>query len=32
MSRRDTLVARLKGKPKDFAWDELVRLLEGFGL
>lgn len=29
MSRRDKLVARLKGKPKDFSWDELVRLLEG---
>jgi len=31
MSRRDKLVARLKGKRKDFAWDELVRLLEGLG-
>lgn len=29
MSRRDKLVARLKGGPKDFTWDELVRLLEG---
>ena len=29
MSRRDKLVARLKGRPKDFTWDELVRLLEG---
>ncbi|WP_404325545.1 type II toxin-antitoxin system HicA family toxin [Aerophototrophica crusticola] len=24
-------MARLKGKPKDFTWDELVRLLEGLG-
>lgn len=31
MSRRDKLVARLKGKPKDFTWDELVRLLEALG-
>lgn len=31
ISRRDNLVARLRGKPKDFTWDELVRLLEGLG-
>ncbi len=31
MSRRDKLVARFKGRPKDFTWDELVRLLEGLG-
>ena len=31
MSRRDKLVSRLRGKPKDFTWDELVRLLEGVG-
>lgn len=31
MSRRDKLVARLKGRPKDFTWDELVGLLEGLG-
>jgi len=31
MSRRDKLVARLRGKPKDFTWEELVRLLEGLG-
>jgi hypothetical protein len=31
MSRRDKLIARLKGRPKDFTWDELVRLLEGLG-
>ena len=29
MSRRDKLVARLKGRQKDVPWDELVRLLEG---
>ncbi len=29
MSRRDKLVARLKGRPKDFTWDELVKLLAG---
>jgi hypothetical protein len=31
MGRRDKLVARLKARPKDFTWDELVRLLEGLG-
>ena len=31
MSRRDKLVARLRARPKDFTWDELVRLLEGLG-
>ena len=31
MSRRNKLVARLRGKPKNFTWDELVRLLEGLG-
>ena len=31
MTRRDKLVARLRSRPKDFAWDELVRLLEGLG-
>ena len=31
MSRRDKLIARLKARPKDFAWEELVRLLEGLG-
>ena len=31
MTRRDKLVARLKGRPRDFTWDELVRLLEGLG-
>jgi predicted RNA binding protein YcfA (HicA-like mRNA interferase family) len=31
MGRRDKLIARFKGRPKDFTWDEMVRLLEGFG-
>ena len=31
MGRREKLVARLKSRPKDFVWDELVRLLEGLG-
>ena len=31
MSRRDKLIARLKSRPKDFTWEELVRLLEGLG-
>lgn len=31
MSRRDKLIARLRRRPKDFTWDELVRLLEGLG-
>lgn len=29
MSRRDKLIACFKGRPKDFTWEELVRLLEG---
>jgi predicted RNA binding protein YcfA (HicA-like mRNA interferase family) len=31
MSRRDKLIVRLKGRPRDFTWEELVRLLEGLG-
>jgi predicted RNA binding protein YcfA (HicA-like mRNA interferase family) len=31
MSRRDKLIARLKDRPKDLTWAELVRLLEGCG-
>lgn len=31
MGRHDKLVIRLKGKPKDFTRNELVRLLEGLG-
>jgi hypothetical protein len=30
MTRRDKLLARFRGRPKDFIWDELTRLLEGF--
>ena len=31
MARRDKLIARLKTRPKDFTWEELVRVLEGVG-
>ncbi len=31
MTRREKLIARFKGKPRDFTWDELVRLLDGLG-
>lgn len=31
MSRREKLVGRLKGRPKDFTWEELVRLLRDVG-
>ena len=31
MSRREKLIARLKSRPKDFTWSDLVRLLEGLG-
>ncbi len=31
MSRRDKLISRLRDKPKDFTWDELVKLLKGAG-
>lgn len=31
MSRRDKLIARLRSRPKDFTWEELVRLLESLG-
>ena len=31
MSRREKLIARLKARPRDFTWDELVRLLQGIG-
>lgn len=31
MSRRNKLITRLKSRPKDFTWEELVRLLEGLG-
>jgi len=31
MSRSDKLLERLKAKPKDFTYDELVKLLKGLG-
>ncbi|WP_290796022.1 type II toxin-antitoxin system HicA family toxin [Flavihumibacter sp. UBA7668] len=31
MSKRDKLIDRFLTKPKDFTWDELVRLLAVFG-
>ncbi|MEE9255981.1 MAG: type II toxin-antitoxin system HicA family toxin [bacterium] len=31
MARRDKLIERFKSRPRDLAWDELTRLLEGLG-
>ncbi|TAE23702.1 MAG: type II toxin-antitoxin system HicA family toxin [Cytophagales bacterium] len=31
MSAKDKLVKRLNGSPKDFTWDELMRLLGFYG-
>jgi predicted RNA binding protein YcfA (HicA-like mRNA interferase family) len=31
VSQREKLIARLKAKPKDFTWQELVKLLRMFG-
>ena len=31
MSRKDKLIDRFKKQPKDFTWDELVRLFSYFG-
>ncbi len=31
MSRKDKIIKRLKGRPRDFTWDELQRLLENLG-
>ena len=31
MARREKLVRRFRGRPNDFTWQELVRLLEGVG-
>jgi predicted RNA binding protein YcfA (HicA-like mRNA interferase family) len=31
LTRHDKLVQRLKGRPSDFTWDEVVRLLRGLG-
>ena len=30
MSKRDKLIERFKGKPKDFTWQEMIRLLSYF--
>ena len=31
MARQEKLVRRFRGRPNDFTWQELVRLLEGLG-
>jgi hypothetical protein len=31
MAKIDKLIARLKSHPKDFTWDELIRVLKGLG-
>jgi hypothetical protein len=31
MSTKDKLIMRFKRQPKDFTWDELIRLLGAFG-
>lgn len=31
MSRFDKLLERFRGKPRDFTWDEFVRLMTGLG-
>lgn len=31
MSKIEKLIARFESKPKDFTWDELIRLLHYFG-
>ena len=31
MSRRNKLIARLRSRPKDLTWEELVRLLKALG-
>ena len=31
MGTRDKLIQRFKSQPKDFTWDELVRLFSGLG-
>jgi len=31
MNRKKRLIARFKGRPKDFTWGELTRLLESLG-
>jgi hypothetical protein len=31
VTRQEKLIERLKGRPRDFRWDELVRLLRSLG-
>ena len=31
MSRRNKLITRFKSRPRDFTWEELVRLLKALG-
>ena len=31
MSRREKLILRLRNRPRDFTWEELVRLLKAVG-
>ena len=31
MSRKEKLISRFRGKPKDFSWDELTALLKYLG-
>ena len=31
MARQDKLIERLKRRPRDFRWDELVKLLQSLG-
>jgi len=31
MSKIEKLIARFKTKPKDFAWDEMTKILNHFG-
>ncbi|MBI5575816.1 MAG: type II toxin-antitoxin system HicA family toxin [Deltaproteobacteria bacterium] len=31
MTKRDKLIQRFRSRPKDFTWNELVAMLEGFG-
>ena len=31
MSKQEKLLIRIKAKPSDFSWTELIKLLDGFG-
>jgi len=31
MTKQEKLISRFISKPKDFSWDELIKLLNGFG-